>query len=101
MHLSLQNCLGHYRMTFPALIAVAQGQYLTTSSSPLLLWVAEVIVAEELYGHFSYMTTHLLVIWKRKKLVVIPEILARVCLSADRESPGGWVGSVHSLPRAN
>lgn len=46
MHLSLQNCLGHYQMTFPAPMAVAQGQYLTTSSNPLLLWVAEVIVVE-------------------------------------------------------
>lgn len=35
---------------------------------------------------------------ERETFIIVPEVLARASLSADRQSPGGWVGSAHSLP---
>lgn len=48
IHLLLQNGPDHYQITLPTPITVVPGQYLTTSSTPLLLWVAQVILGEGL-----------------------------------------------------
>lgn len=52
VHLLLQNGSGHYQVTLPPPPKDPQGQYLTTSSSPLLLWIAQIILGEGLWPLF-------------------------------------------------